>query len=255
MTKQSFDINKLRVAAPCSVPWETMNGDERSRHCQLCDLKVYNISEMTAAEVGNLVEKTEGRICGRLYKRADGTVLTKDCPVGLRAFYKRTARLAGAALTAIFALFSVGFGQSQSKNDKACKTAGRIVSVESRNINLVEGTITDPNCAVVPGAKVTLINEDTKREYQVTSNKKGYYRILLNAPGRYMYKVEAGVFNTYSKRLEINSNQSLQINASLEVGSGFIGVIVIIDEEISIDPKSSSNTFKITRDMMEKQPR
>src|SRR5688500_5475673 len=100
MTKQSFDINKLRVASPCAVPWESMNGGDQSRHCQMCNLNVYNISEMTAAEVRNLVEKTEGRVCGRLFLRADNTVITKDCPVGLRAFYKRTARRAGAALTA-----------------------------------------------------------------------------------------------------------------------------------------------------------
>ena len=254
MTKQSFDINKLRVAAPCSVPWETMNGDERSRHCQLCDLKVYNISEMTAAEVGNLVEKTEGRICGRLFLRADGTVISKDCPVGLRAFYKRTTRFAGAALATIFALFSFGFGQSNSKNEKACRTSGKILRVESRNLNLVEGTIIDPNCEVVPGAKVILINEDTKRESQVTSDKNGRYSILLNAPGRYKFKVEAAGFRTHFEDLKINSNESLQISASLDVG-GLMGVIVEIDEKITIDPKSSSNTFRITRDMMEKQPR
>jgi hypothetical protein len=254
MTKQTFDVNKLRVAAPCSAPWDAMRGDEKSRHCEMCSLNVYNFSEMTEREVRNLIEKTEGRICGRLFLRADGTVLTKDCPVGLRAFYKRTVQRAGAALAAVFALFSAGFGQSTSQNDKACKTAGKIVSVESRNLNLVEGTITDPNCAVVPSAKVTLINEDTKREYEVTSDENGYYRVLLNAPGRYTYKAESAGFNTYSKRLEINSNQSLQINASLDIGTGFIGVIVLTDEKIMIDPKSSSNTFKITRDMMEKQP-
>ncbi len=255
MTKQSFDINKLRVASPCAVPWETMIGDNQVRRCDSCELNIYNIAEMTEREVKDLVANREDRLCVRLFKRADGTVITKDCPVGLRAFYKRTTRRAGAALTAILALFSVGFGQSNSGNEKACKTAGRIVSVESRNLNLVEGTITDLNCAVIPGANVTLINEDTKREYQVTSDENGYYSILLNAPGRYLYKAESAGFNTYSKRLEINSNQSLQINANLDIGTGFIGVIVLTDEKILIDPKSSTNTFKITRNMMEKQPR
>jgi hypothetical protein len=254
MKKQQFDINKLRVAAPCPVSWESMSGDEKSRHCKMCDLNVYNVSEMTSAEVRNLIEKTEGRICGRLFLRADATVITKDCPVGLRAFYKRTARLAGAALTTIFALFSFGFGQTKSENDKACKTAGKILRVESRNLNLVEGTIIDPNCAVIPGAKVILINEDTKREYQVTSDKNGYYRVLLVAPGRYTYKVEAAGFRPYTKNLEINNNESLQMSVILDVGE-FIGVIVITDEKILIDPKSSSNTFKITRETMNNLPR
>src|SRR5207237_466355 len=117
----------------------------------------------------------------------DGTVITKDCPVGLRAFYKRTARFAGATLTAMLALFSIGFGQSKSKKEDACKNTspGKILRTETRNVNLVNGTIADPNCAAVPGAKITLISEKTKREYKAVSNEKGYYSVLLVAPGRY----------------------------------------------------------------------
>jgi hypothetical protein len=37
---------------------------------------------MTAAEVSALIVETEGRLCARIYRRADGTVLTSDCPVG-----------------------------------------------------------------------------------------------------------------------------------------------------------------------------
>ena len=34
----------------------------------------------------------EGRLCVRFYTRADGTVLTQDCPVGLRAVRVKLAR-------------------------------------------------------------------------------------------------------------------------------------------------------------------
>lgn len=246
MINQKFDINNLRVASPCSMGWENMTGDKRTRFCQSCSLNVYDISAMTTAEVRNLIEKTEGQICGRLFLRADGSVITNDCPVGLRAFYKRTRRFAGAALATIFALFSFGFGQTKAKNERACKTSGKIMRIESRNLNLVEGTITDPTCAAIPGATITLISQNTKRKSQITSDKNGYYRILLIAPGRYTYEVEAAGFMTYSKSIEINNNESLQMNVGLDVG-GFIGVIVITDENMMIDPKSSSNTFKITR--------
>jgi hypothetical protein len=115
MTRQNFDINKLRVAAPCPMNWEQMNGDERKRFCSLCQLNVYNFSEMTTDEVQKLVAESEGRICGRLYKRADGTVLTKDCPVGFRAYRKRVARFAGATLGAILGLFSISYGQKEAE--------------------------------------------------------------------------------------------------------------------------------------------
>src|SRR5687767_1276640 len=107
MTEPKFNIDNLRVAAPCPAAWENMAGDERARYCQSCQLTVYNFSEMSAREVYDLIAKSEGRICGRLYRRADGTVLTKDCPTGLRAYHKRVTRFAGAALAAILGLVSV----------------------------------------------------------------------------------------------------------------------------------------------------
>ena len=245
MKQQNFDINKMRVASPCSVGWETMTGDERVRRCDSCELNIYNIAEMTKPEVENLVKTHEGRLCIRLYKRADGTVLTKDCPVGIRAFYKRTARFAGAALSAILGLFSFGFGQIDSNNETACKRKGKIFRNESRNLNLVEGTILDPNCAVIPGAKITLINQDTNHKSQIETNKKGYYRVILLAPGRYQYKVEANGFMSYGRNFKIRSNESVQLNIILDIG-GFVGIIDIDDEDSIIDLKSSGITTTIT---------
>ena len=129
MSKQNFDINKLHIASPCSVGWETMSGDARKRFCNLCKLNVYNFSEMTAKEVNELIVKSEGRICGRLYKRADGTILTKDCPVGLRAYQRRVSRIAGASLATILGLFSVSFGQ---KTDEKSTDAAKIKIVRTR---------------------------------------------------------------------------------------------------------------------------
>jgi hypothetical protein len=90
---RKFDVNNLRIASPCSMNWNDMSGDERARFCNACKLNVYNFSEMTAKEVEKFVLQKEGRICGKLYKRADGTVITKDCPTGLRAVRRQVMRL------------------------------------------------------------------------------------------------------------------------------------------------------------------
>jgi hypothetical protein len=102
----ALDILKnVRVASPCPVPWERMTGDDRVRHCGQCRLNVYNFSAMTAEEVAGLIEKHEGRLCGRFYRRADGTMITSDCPVGLAARMRRrvawiAVRIAAAVLLA-----------------------------------------------------------------------------------------------------------------------------------------------------------
>jgi hypothetical protein len=45
-----------------------------------------------------------GRLCVRFYKRADGTVLTKDCPVGWQALKKRISKTATAFVSLLFGL-------------------------------------------------------------------------------------------------------------------------------------------------------
>lgn len=104
----SLDIlNNVRVASPCTVPWEQMTGDDRLRHCGQCNLNVYNFSAMTAQEVVDLIQQKEGRLCGRFFRRADGTMITSDCPVGLAATLRR--RIASiAARVAVAILFAAG---------------------------------------------------------------------------------------------------------------------------------------------------
>ena len=81
---QKINIQNIRVASPCPADWNTMAGDDRIRHCSECNLNVYNLSAMTEREVQRLIANSQGRVCGRFYRRADGTILTQDCPRGLR---------------------------------------------------------------------------------------------------------------------------------------------------------------------------
>jgi hypothetical protein len=98
--KTSLEVlNALRIASPCSAAWEEMVGDERVRHCRGCQQSVYNLSGMSAEEAVALLREKEGKVCVRLYRRTDGTVLTADCPVGRRQRLWRSVRRL-AAVTA-----------------------------------------------------------------------------------------------------------------------------------------------------------
>lgn len=94
-------LDQLAVASPCHVNWNDMAGDERARFCRQCQLHVYDISALTREEAMTFVREREGRTCVRFYRRQDGTILTRDCPVGLRAVRQRLTR-AVAALAGIF---------------------------------------------------------------------------------------------------------------------------------------------------------
>jgi hypothetical protein len=92
-------LDDVRISSPCSASWEAMDGTDRVRRCDQCGLDVYNLSALTREAAEELLRTREGRLCVRLFRRSDGTVLTRDCPVGLDAL-RRDVRRAGAFVLA-----------------------------------------------------------------------------------------------------------------------------------------------------------
>ena len=102
-TKLPVLLENIRIATPCSADWDDMVGDARVRFCGKCEKNVYNLSAMTREAGEALVREKEGRLCVRLYKRQDGTVITNDCPVGMeRARFRARVwrKVSGAAAAA-----------------------------------------------------------------------------------------------------------------------------------------------------------
>jgi hypothetical protein len=101
MHTSKIPLELITVASPCTAPWDAMNGDDRVRFCGQCSQHVYNLSELTQTQAEDLVQEHEGKMCVRFYRRADGTMLTKDCPVGWRAIQRRVLMIGGAAAAAL----------------------------------------------------------------------------------------------------------------------------------------------------------
>ncbi|MBL8755328.1 MAG: hypothetical protein JNK15_18660 [Planctomycetes bacterium] len=96
-------LDRIAVASPCSTDWNAMVGDERRRFCASCRLHVHDLSAMTTAEAEALLRAAGGgRLCVRFFRRADGRVLTRDCPVGLRARVRRAWARAAALWCALW---------------------------------------------------------------------------------------------------------------------------------------------------------
>ena len=120
MSSKQSPLNNIRVASPCSADWGGMIGTDRKRYCGDCKLNVYNISGMTLPEAESLLTQSEGRLCVRYYRRADGTVLTKDCPVGWAKVKDRVSRVATAAFSLLMTLFAgIGVVSLFSKNERS----------------------------------------------------------------------------------------------------------------------------------------
>jgi len=146
-------LDNLRIASPCTADWDEMRGDERVRFCGRCEKNVYNLSSMTRGEAEALVREKEGRLCVRLYKRADGTVLTADCPVGVRRERLRQRMWASVLSAAASVMLALGLFTGRARADLAVKDGkkqpvvkvemmGGAVAIEPRNVEM--GKIAPP---------------------------------------------------------------------------------------------------------------
>jgi len=227
MNKPSLDIDKLRVASPCSADWDAMAGDARRRFCDSCRLNVYNFSEMTPDEIRRLVTGSEGRICATLYKRADGTVITKDCPVGFRTYQKRALRFAGAALTAVLGLFSVSYGQKTDEKTADEPKVKIVRTVSSENV--VTGTIFDAAEARIVTAGLNL----RKGKNVIAStgvNDEGDFSFSSLAAGKYSLQITAPGFQSRTIDLEVNEYEPSRVEMTVELNVGSMGGLIYITE-------------------------
>jgi hypothetical protein len=82
-----------------------MEGDEKVRFCSGCQQHVYNLSAMDVEEAAARVAEHSDDLCVRFFRRADGTLLTQDCSVGVEK--KRRERRAAVKTIAILAVSAV----------------------------------------------------------------------------------------------------------------------------------------------------
>jgi hypothetical protein len=108
-------LDDVHIAAPCQASWDTMVGDEHVRFCGQCEKNVYNVSSLPREEAEALLAAKDGKMCIRLYRRADGTVLTSDCPVGVKKRRRRRTALAVVGGGLMAAAAAVGIERSPAQ--------------------------------------------------------------------------------------------------------------------------------------------
>jgi hypothetical protein len=113
-------LDRIQVASPCNASWDDMVGDERVRFCLQCDKNVFNLSAMSREDAERLLEeRASGELCVRYYQRADGTIMTSDCPVGVKKKRRKKLALAvagaGAMALAATQAYQRAFGDRCSR--------------------------------------------------------------------------------------------------------------------------------------------
>lgn len=135
-------LDTVRIASACRVRWEHMApvGDgQTTRHCGRCNLHVHNLSAMTRDEAELFLESRTGgdRTCAGFFRRADGTILTRDCPVGARAARAAAVRTAGrVAAAVVLVTLGVVAGRSRPGRERPSIAVAAPFSVLSRLVGV-----------------------------------------------------------------------------------------------------------------------
>jgi len=97
---------------------------------------------------------------------------------------------------------------------------------QSTTEGAIGGTIVDQQGAVVPNAKVTVINTGTNQQFATTTSETGAYRATHLQPGIYEVKIDAAGFAAYDQK-----------NVVVEIGR-----ITTIDPKMSVTGSSETVT-------------
>jgi hypothetical protein len=117
-------------------------------------------------------------------------------------------------------------------------------AIAQRTTGDIQGTVTDPNGAVVPGASVTITGKDVGFNRTVTADNNGVYRVVQIPPGTYTVTV-AGIsgFTSQTKNnVQVSVNNltttDFTLTASTAVSVDVTGEGALID---ATDTKAQTN--------------
>jgi hypothetical protein len=239
MPKRANPLDRINIASPCSSDWNDMFGNEQVRFCCHCSLFVHDLSKITRKDALKLVAASKGKLCVRYLRRPDGTVETARRAQSVTQIKRRLSRLAAGAFTATLSLAATAAAQSSPPpigdqpaiaERSTVRDGQRPVGLDGTFASLV-GTVTDPQQAVVPGAKVSLTNAETAQELNTTSNNAGEYSFQSVPGGMYKLKIEALGFPAYQQdQINLKGGEEQHIDAQLRVEM-LTGSVTIISAE------------------------
>ncbi len=113
----------------------------------------------------------------------------------------------------------------------------------------ISGTVTDPAGAVVVGAKVQVLNQNTGVAADLTTNEAGLYKASYLTPGRYTVRIQAqGFRSAESKDVEVLLGRDSVVNTTLTVGA----VTETVQVEASV-PLIETNTSQLSLNISDKK--
>jgi hypothetical protein len=112
----------------------------------------------------------------------------------------------------------------------------------------LQGVITDPTGALIPGAVVTITNTETSASRQGLSDESGAFKFLQVPPGPYKVEAQLPGFTTKVSQVVLQVDQPQTLNLAMEVGK-VTDVVNVMAETTTINTQNATvgNPFTATQ--------
>jgi len=109
---------------------------------------------------------------------------------------------------------------------------------------VIQGTVTDPSGAVVPGAEVVVKNLDTNFTRTLSSDADGRFTAPLLPPGRYEVTITKGGFATLKQEnVNLTVGQTINLPVAMRVAGTEQTVVVTAVQTVDVAKVESSTTL------------
>ncbi len=129
------------------------------------------------------------------------------------------------------------------------------VGAQTATTGTIEGTVTDPNGAVVPGASIKVTSPNLMRVQTATSDSQGRYRIANLPPGKYTVAVEAtGGFGKFEQAdVSVNLSTTTTVEAKLSP-QGASASVEVVAGAATVDVSSNTSGTNVSTEQFSNFP-
>jgi hypothetical protein len=117
----------------------------------------------------------------------------------------------------------------------------------------IQGTVTDPNGAVVPGASVTITNKSTGQTSKLTSSGGGTYASGALIPGDYEVRIEAKGFQTQVINVPVQVGNIAQGSAKLTLGQS-TEIVEVTGSAVAVNTEQATVQGVLSTQQIENLP-
>jgi len=117
----------------------------------------------------------------------------------------------------------------------------------------LQGTVTDANGAVVPGAEIGLHNVDTGQERTLKTNSEGFYLASFVPLGRYTVSASQKGFAKAQETIEVTLNQTRVVDFILKP-TGVSEAVIVTSEATPINTTNQQIAQSLTTQEIQDKP-